>query len=471
MNRELIESIRDLCKERGLDEELVFTAIEESLVAAYKREFNARNVDNVGASIDRDTGEMAVYLDKVVVEEVEDPNAEMPLSEAQALDPDFEVGDVLQYELEPSDFGRLAAQAAKSAINQSLITAERDKIHDEFSNRIGDLAYGVVQRADAHEVIVDIDRAEAVLTRYDQSPLDTYDFHDRMLFVIKRVDERRGRPIVYVTRASSDLVVKLFDKEVPEIQSDVVRIASVAREAGSRTKIAVYSTDENVDALGACVGQRGMRVQNVTDELRGEKIDIIEWDADDTVFIRNALKPANVLRVELVETEDSKEATVIVPNNQLSLAIGKRGQNARLAAKLTGWKIDIKDEDELREQIEASFMADFEAAAGYSADELADGEFEDLATDNLEGDVVETEEVTDPGTAELTMDQLADEILSASLDEEVEETTPDEENITVDEYEEAVADLEEEYNEELEAELEEAQELDITVEEDVDDLI
>lgn len=411
MNIELITAIRDLCKERGLDEEGIFTAIEESLVAAYKREFNARTSDNVTASIDRETGEMAVFLEKEIVAEVEDPNSQIPLDQAKAIDEDFEEGDVLQYQLEPQDFGRLAAQAAKSAINQSLISAERQMIHEEFREKIGELASGTVQRADKREVIVDIGRAEATLTNFEQSSLDTYEFNERMQFLIKKVDERRGRPVIYVSRASEKLVEKLFEKEVPEIAAGIVEIVSSAREAGSRTKIAVHSHDENVDALGACVGQRGIRVQNVMDELRGEKIDIIEWDPDETVFIKNAMKPSSVLRVDLVETTDEngeavKEATVVVPDSQLSLAIGKRGQNARLAAKLTGWKIDIKNESEARELLESDFMAEFSAIA----DTLADEHGAELA-EELEEDVVDVAEVDEE--TEASIDDLADQILSA----------------------------------------------------------
>lgn len=416
MNIELITAIRDLCKERGLDEDGIFTAIEESLVAAYKREFNARTSENVTASINRETGEMAVFLEKEIVEKVEDPNSQIPLSQAKAIDEDFEEGDVLQYQLEPQDFGRLAAQAAKSAINQSLISAERQMIHEEFRGRIGELASGTVQRADKREVIVDIGRAEATLTSFEQSSLDTYEFNERMQFLIKKVDERRGRPVIYVSRASEKLVEKLFEKEVPEIAAGVVEIVSSAREAGSRTKIAVHSHDENVDALGACVGQRGIRVQNVMDELRGEKIDIIEWDEDETVFIKNAMKPSSVLRVDLVETTDEngeavREATVVVPDSQLSLAIGKRGQNARLAAKLTGWKIDIKNESEARELLESDFMAEFSAIADTLAEEHDAETVEELDEELL--DVAEVEDET-----EASIDDLADQILSAGNEDD-----------------------------------------------------
>ncbi len=383
MNQELIESIRLLCKERGLEPQTIFTAIEEALVAAYKREFNAKSTDNVHATLDPDTGEMSIYLEKVVVEDLEDPNEEISLAEAQALDPDFEVGDVLQYELQPEQFGRLAAQAAKSAISQALITAERDLIHEEFSSRVGELASGVVQRKDRREVVVDIGRAEAVLTSREQSPLDDYSFNERMMFYIKRVDDKRGRPVVYVSRSHPDLVRKLFEQEVPEIASGIVEIVNCVREAGSRTKISVATRDENVDPLGACVGQRGMRVQNVLNELRGEKIDIIEWDPDETIYIRNALKPASASRIQLTETEDSKQAEVVVPDNQLSLAIGKNGQNARLAARLTGWKIDIKSESQVRESLEEAFMARF--------DEAAEGLTEEAVEDTSDSATEETE--------------------------------------------------------------------------------
>jgi N utilization substance protein A len=383
MNQELIESIRLLCKERGLEPQTIFTAIEEALVAAYKREFNAKSTDNVHATFDPDTGEMSIYLEKVVVEDLEDPNEEISLTEAQALDPDFEVGDVLQYELQPEQFGRLAAQAAKSAISQALITAERDLIHEEFSSRVGELASGVVQRKDRREVVVDIGRAEAVLTSREQSPLDDYSFNERMMFYIKRVDDKRGRPVVYVSRSHPDLVRKLFEQEVPEIASGIVEIVNCVREAGSRTKISVATRDENVDPLGACVGQRGMRVQNVLNELRGEKIDIIEWDPDETIYIRNALKPASASRIQLTETEDSKQAEVVVPDNQLSLAIGKNGQNARLAARLTGWKIDIKSESQVRESLEEAFMARF--------DEAAEGLTEEAVEDTSDSATEETE--------------------------------------------------------------------------------
>ena len=378
MNAELIEALRLLEKERGIDAEILFEAIEEALVSAYKREFDAKTTDNIRAEVDRETGEMRVFLTKTVVEQVEDNNAEISLEEAKSLSDDFEIGDMMEYQLRPQDFGRLAAQTAKNVINQKLCSAERERIHNEFNNRVGEVAAGVIQRKDRREVIVDIGRAEAVLPYNEQVRVDGYNFNQRMRFLILKVDEKKGRPIIYVSRSHPNLVRKLFEQEVPEIASGVVEIMSVAREAGSRTKIAVVSRDSNVDSVGSCVGQRGLRVRAIMDELMGEKIDIIEWHPDIAEFVSNALNPAKVVRVDV--QDDEKVARVIVPDHQLSLAIGREGQNARLAARLTGWKIDIKSESQYRAAIEAEILSRFtEAVEANSSDEEAieqDGEQE-----------------------------------------------------------------------------------------------
>jgi transcription termination/antitermination protein NusA len=369
MNSELIAALKMLEKERGIDGEVLFQAIEEALVAAYKREFDAKTVDNIKAEVDRETGEMRVFLLKTVVETVEDPNAEISLAEAKALSEDFELGDQMEYQLSPQDFGRLAAQTAKNVINQKLCSAERERIQNEFSSRVGDIAVGVVQRKDRREVVVDIGRAEAVLPLNEQVRTDGYNFNQRMKFFILKVDEKKGRPIVYVSRSHPNLVRKLFEKEVPEIASGIVEIVAISREAGSRTKMAVASRDENIDPVGSCVGQRGLRVQAVMDELMGEKIDIIQWSPDVIQFISNSLNPAKVIRAEV--NEDERTARVVVPDHQLSLAIGREGQNARLAARLTGWRIDIRSESQFREALEAELMARFTAAAEQAAVDLA----------------------------------------------------------------------------------------------------
>lgn len=432
MNQEFIEALRLLEKERGVEMETLVEAIEDALVAAYRREFEIRSKDRekgreregmptqetepkpvendgITAHIDRRTGEMRVCQPMTVVEEVRDPNSELSLEQAQALSDDLELGDQLVREVDPAHFGRLAAQTAKSVINQKLAQAEKLRIHEEFSERVGGLASGVVQRRDRNEVLVDIGRAQAVLPYSQQSRLDNYTFKKHMRFYIMKVDQRDHRPIIMISRSHPGLVRRLFEQEVPEIGAGIVEIVNIAREAGSRTKMAVMSHDASIDAVGACVGQRGTRVQSVITELNGEKIDIIEWNPDITEFISSALSPARVIRVIL--NEEDQSARVVVADHQLSLAIGKEGQNARLAAKLTEWKIDIKSEAQYREMLEAVWMSDFDEAV--AADEAERGEWDD----NIEDEEVETElpaieEVSAEdylGQLEDTIDLLAEE--------------------------------------------------------------
>ena len=452
MNREFIDALKSLQKERGIETETLLEAIEEALVAAYRREFVIRikdkdraertdddgdeeRDDGITAHIDRETGEMRVYQPITVVEKVEDPNSEISLEEALALSDELEPGDQLVKEVDPADFGRLAAQTAKSIINQRLSQAEKERIHDEFSDRVGGLATGVVQRKDRSEVTVDIDRAEAVLPYSQQSKLDNYRFNQRMRFYILKVDERRNRPIIIVSRSHPDLVRRIFEQESPEIGTGVVEIISIAREAGSRTKMAVISNDPNVDPVGACVGQRGLRVQAVIDELNGEKIDIIAWDPDVQVFISNSLSPAKVVRV-ILEEED-RSARVIVADHQLSLAIGKEGQNARLAAKLTGWKIDIKSESQYREMIEAAWLPGFDEAVAADEAERFDSDdavFNEEDYDEMDDELLQVD-ATGPAdereaidffdNLEQTIDVMSDD--AAAFESEAAEATDEEE--------------------------------------------
>lgn len=438
MNPELIEALKLLEKERGLDLEILFQSIEEALVSAYKREFDIRadrrdsseeiEADDISAEVDRKTGEMRVYQTMTVVEEVTDPHSQLSLADAKALSDELDLGDQLVREVDPADFGRLAAQTAKSVINQRLAQAEKERIHNEFSGRVGELSAGVVQRKDRREVTVDIGRAEAVLPNNEQSRLDGYTFNQRMKFYIMKVDERRNRPVIIVSRSHPNLVRRLFEQEVPEISSGVVEIVNIAREAGSRTKMAVASSDPNVDSVGACVGQRGLRVQSIIDELNGEKIDIIEWDPDPVVYISHALSPAKVIRVEVNEEEQS--ATVVVPDHQLSLAIGREGQNARLAARLTGWKIDIKNEAQYREMLENELFSRFDQAlaeeeteAGWTEDEGFDSET------GGEHDWAEDEELDFEAedTADWTVDEEFEPEADAAADLDSTETTEIEE--------------------------------------------
>lgn len=432
MNQEFIEALRLLEKERGVEMETLVEAIEDALVAAYRREFEIRSKDRekgreregmptqetepkpvendgITAHIDRRTGEMRVYQPMTIVEEVRDPNSELSLEQAQALSDDLELGDQLVREVDPAHFGRLAAQTAKSVINQKLAQAEKLRIHEEFSERVGGLASGVVQRRDRNEVLVDIGRAQAVLPYSQQSRLDNYTFKKHMRFYIMKVDQRDHRPIIMISRSHPGLVRRLFEQEVPEIGAGIVEIVNIAREAGSRTKMAVMSHDASIDAVGACVGQRGTRVQSVITELNGEKIDIIEWNPDITEFISSALSPARVIRVIL--NEEDQSARVVVADHQLSLAIGKEGQNARLAAKLTEWKIDIKSEAQYREMLEAVWMSDFDEAV--AADEAERGEWDDdIEEEEVETELPAIEEVSAEdylGQLEDTIDLLAEE--------------------------------------------------------------
>lgn len=375
MNEKLIEAIKLLAKERGIEEEVLFEAIEEAIVAAFKREFSdAKSNDNVFAEIDRETGAMYVFEVRTVMKEVDNPKTQISLEEAREIDPELEEGDSIEMTIPVESLGRLAANAAKSAINQKLRSAEHTRIQDEFSGRIGELASGVIQRMDNKFVFVDIGRAEATLSKQEQVKDENYIYNHHMRFLILKVEEHNGRPVIYVSRSHPNLVKKLFEQEVPEIASGIVEIVSVAREAGSRTKIAVASRDESVDPLGACVGQRGARVQAVMDELGNEKVDVIEWNSDPAMYIANALLPAKVVRVDTdnnTKPDGSREmsARVIVPDHQYSLAIGRAGQNVRLAARLTGWKIDIKSESQFRELIQDEFMSRFTVAEDETADE------------------------------------------------------------------------------------------------------
>ncbi|MCR5618316.1 MAG: transcription termination factor NusA [Clostridiales bacterium] len=362
----VIAVIKELAKERGIEEEVLMKAIEDGIVAAYRREFSSnKNIDNVFAEIDRETGEIYVYKLVDVVEEVMDPDNEIAFADAKAMDDEIELGDQIELGIDVDDLGRLAATAAKSAISQKVREAEYARIQADFSDRINEIATGVIQRKDSRYVYVDIARAEAVLPREHQIKGENYEHGKTMKFLVLNVQEYNGRPTITVSRTHVDLVRKLFELEVPEIKNGEVIIKSVSREPGSRSKVAVYSRDENIDAKGACVGQRGQRVQEVMNELGGEKIDIIDWSEDDAAFISEALQPADVTSVttSYVTKENGhveNRADVIVPDNQYSLAIGRAGQNVRLAARLTGFKIDIKTESAVSEADSQAMIDEFE---------------------------------------------------------------------------------------------------------------
>ncbi|AEB76125.1 transcription termination factor NusA [Clostridium botulinum] len=346
MNAEFIEALREIVKEKGIEEQLLFDTVEDALVSAYKKNYAkvGGNSQNVKVTIDRENGEIHVYAQKRIEEDPLTIN-EISLEEAREFNPKYEMGDIVDLEVTPKSFGRIAAQTAKQVVIQRIKEAERKVIYNEFIAKEFDIITGTVIRKDKGNVFVDLEKTEAVLGPNEQIPSEEYNFNDKLKLYIVEVKNTTKGPQVVVSRTHPGLVKRLFELEVPEIYEGVVEIKSIAREAGSRTKIAVYSNDENVDATGACVGPKGMRVQNIVTELKNEKIDIIKWDKDPEKYIANALSPARVVSVEI--DEENKSAKIVVEDGQLSLAIGKEGQNVRLAAKLTGWKIDIKSESQV----------------------------------------------------------------------------------------------------------------------------
>lgn len=343
---ELIEALGEIVKEKGIDRELVFSALETALVSAYKKNYGTSQ--NVKVTVSRETGEMHVYAQKKVVENVTEDLLEISLDDAKKIKPIYQIDDIVDIEVTPRDFGRVAAQAAKQSVVQKLKEAERDIIYKEFIEKENDLITGIVQKKERQNILIDLGKTETLLLPTEQIPGESYNHGDLLKFYVVEVKKTSKGPNIVISRTHPGLVKRLFEMEVPEIFEGVVEIKSIAREAGSRTKIAVYSRDPNVDATGACVGPRGTRVQSIVNELKGEKIDIVKWSKDPAEFIANSLSPAKVVNVDA--DEEAKSARVVVPDYQLSLAIGKVGQNARLAAKLTGWKIDIKSETQAESQ-------------------------------------------------------------------------------------------------------------------------
>ncbi|MBO8170976.1 MAG: transcription termination/antitermination protein NusA [Bacillaceae bacterium] len=397
MNPDFIEALNDIEKEKGISKEVLIEAIEAALISGYKRNFNS--AQNVRVDVDRETGHVGVYARKTVVEEVEDPRQEISLDAAQEIDPGYQLDDIVEIEVTPKDFGRIAAQTAKQVVTQRIREAERGLIYSEFIDREEDIVTGVIQRQDARFYYVNLGKIEALMPLNEKMPTDNFKQGDRVKVFITKVEKTTKGPQVFVSRTHPGLLKRLFELEVPEIYDGIVEIKSVAREAGDRSKIAVHSYDPNVDPVGSCVGPRGMRVQTVVNELNGEKIDIVRWSEDPAEFVANSLSPSKVLYVGV--NEEEKMTRVIVPDYQLSLAIGKRGQNARLAAKLTGWKIDIKSESQAEEEgIDWEEQSDLEVT-GETEEEnlmLTDEEeiLEEEQVDSDETDVTEPEEELDP---------------------------------------------------------------------------
>ncbi|EES48851.1 transcription termination factor NusA [Clostridium botulinum] len=352
MNEEFVGALKEIVKEKGISEDLLFTTIEDAMVAAYKKNYANLNTSaqNVKISINRENGEIHVYAQKMVVDEVYDEVTEISLEEAKAINPKYEVDDVVDLEVTPKNFGRVAAQLAKQVVTQRIKEAERNIIYSEYKEKEFDIITGTILRKDKGMVFVSLGKIEGIIGPNEQMSNEDYRFNEMLKLYIVEVKNTSKGAQVHVSRTHPGLVKRLFELEVPEIFNGVVEIKSISREAGSRSKIAVYSNDEEVDAMGACVGPKGVRVQNIVNELKNEKIDIIKWSKDPAEFISNALSPAKVINAEV--NEESKSAKIVVADDQLSLAIGKEGQNVRLAAKLTNWKIDIKSKSQ-QEALEA----------------------------------------------------------------------------------------------------------------------
>ena len=347
-NKELILALEDLEKEKGIKKEYLLESIETALLTAYKRNFDA--LDNVKVVMDPQTGATHVYSIKEVVDNAKDTALEINLEDARKINKEVNIGENVEVEIVPRNFGRIAAQTAKQVIIQKLREAEREIIYTEFNDRKGEIVSGIIQKADRNIVVMDLGRLEGIMPTKEQVPTETYRVNDKIKGYVLDVERgAKGAPQVIVSRSHPDFVRKLLEFEIPEIYEGVIEIKSVSRDSGYRSKVAVYSPDPNIDPVGSCVGQKGVRIQNVINELHGEKIDVIEWNEDPAIYISSALLPAQILAVDIKEEE--KFAQVIVPDDQLSLAIGKSGQNARLAAKLTNWKIDIKSETQFREML------------------------------------------------------------------------------------------------------------------------
>lgn len=388
MNKDFLDALTELEREKNISKEDIITAIEDAVELAYKKNYG--NYPNVRVLVDREDGEVLVLMSKEVVSEVEDDMMEVSLEEARSYDERYEIGDVIEYQVDPKDFGRIAAQTAKQVVVQRIREAERRNSYDEFVNKQGEIVTAKIERINNGTMFLSVGNSEGILPLSEQVKTESFNVGDRIKVYVIDVKKATKGPQIFLSRSHPGLVRRLFELEVPEIADGTVEIKGIAREAGSRTKIAVYSHDENVDPVGACVGNRGTRVQNIVDELFGEKIDIIVWDEDPAVLISNVLKPAEVEGVYInYVSEKEKMATAVVPEQQLSLAIGREGQNVRLAARVSGWKIDIKSKSQLED-------------SGFDFDEYEDQDGQ--AVDVLIDDDVPADAPLDPEAAEVEND-------------------------------------------------------------------
>lgn len=387
MNQEFILALEEIEREKGVDKEIIFEALESALVSSYKKNFGS--AQNVDVEMNRETGDVALYALKEVVEngDLTDNNLEITLSDAQTINASYQLGDTVRIRLEPENFGRIAAQTAKQVVIQRIKDAERDVIFEDYTDRENEIITGEVRRVSNRNVFFDLGKTEALLPFQEQIPGEHYGQGERFKLLLLEVRRTPKGPQVILSRSHPNLIKRLFEMEVPEILDGVVEIYSIAREAGFRTKIAVFSKDSSIDPLGACVGFKGNRVKTIVDQLYNEKIDIVIYEKDIAEFIANALSPSKVVDVFIKERE--KEALVVVPDYQLSLAIGKEGQNARLAAKLTNWKIDIKSESQFEEFLEEENLTKEELRQQFAEANKADALLEDLDQEDQEDSLEE----------------------------------------------------------------------------------
>ena len=406
----LFEACEQLEREKGIPKEVLISSLCDAMVAAYKKQIKNKDVDNIEAILDEQAGEIGVFSTKVVVDKVEDDETQISLKDAKEIDESVELEDEVKIEVTPENFGRIAAQAAKQVITQRIREAERNLVMAEFMEKKGTLTTGIIQRVENKNVIVNIGKTDAIMPFREQIPGEYYKSGTRIRVFVVNVKETNRMPQVIVSHAHPEIVRELFELEVPEIEDGIVEIKSIAREAGYRTKIAVWSNDPDVDSIGACVGPRGSRIQTIVNELKNEKIDIVRYSEDPVEYIVNALSPARILSVDiLADSEEAKEALVVVPNDQLSLAIGREGQNVRLAHKLTGWKIDIKSESQM-EAIEQDLYKESLENGELDGDDADDEISQEIEEEMNDSYVVDESEIENNGEVDDTeADETAEE--------------------------------------------------------------
>lgn len=408
MNKEFIIALEELEKTKNVDKRIILEALEKALVKSYQKNYD--NNENVDVSIDDETGEIEVYSLKNVVGEVNEPIAEISKTKAKEIDPKLDLGDICRVKIAPKNFGRVAAQTARNIVIQKIRDAQRDSVYSEYLDRANEIITGVVQREDKFNVYINLDKIEGIIPIKEQVENETYTPNQRIKVLIKEVKNTTKEPQIILSRKDKALVVRLFELEVPEITNGIIEIYGIDREAGSRTKIAVFSNDPEIDSIGACIGFKGSRVNSIVEELQGEKIDIINYDKDIKVFIKNSLSPAEINEVYI--NDKKKQSLVVVREDQLSLAIGKEGQNARLAARLTGWKIDIKSQEEFDQ------LSQEEIDEILGLNEQTDKDLENIE-ENSKEDILEDENAQQGENLDIDKENIED--LSNDLDQIIKE--------------------------------------------------